>query len=526
MSARLAGFSFRMLVYIALAAVAAGCGGGGGGGGGGIATSGTVTTTLSDPPSCKATLSNVWVTIADVKAHLNPDASPGDTGFVDLTPNLASSPMQIDLLSAPDVECLLATLGSTSGLPAGKYQQIRLILVANDATDVKLSTNGGTNECAAAGGFNCVQVFGAPNPQLLTLPSEANTGIKIPPGQLASGGLTVSPGMGLDIDIDFNACTSVVQAGHSGKFLLKPTLRAAELGTNPLVAGTVVVGTASDGSVTVPASPQGVPNSVVWLEQQSTSVDVQGGSTDTVENFIGSTMTDLSGHFEFCPVAPGNYDIVTDAVALPSPGAAISAASSNATVSTGISVSSSGGPNNLVIPLVAEAGGPGTVNAAFTTTNGSAGTADDITFTSLQQFKGSGGSSVQALVPFFSVNGAASTTPAVTTTGPAADTTCSVPPSGCSGPTPTVDCACVTYTVPNSNLVSGAANSTGSGYTIGTSATVQGSLDAIATQQDHSSSALTCSPSQLDTPPFDLLAPTPPPPPPSDAGTLAFGGCD
>jgi hypothetical protein len=498
------------LASVALTAVAIGCGGGGGGGGG-LPTSGTVTTTLSDPPSCKATYSHVWVTIADVKAHLNPDASPDDAGFVDLTPNLASSPMQIDLLSEPDTECLLATLGSTSGLPAGKYQQIRLILVANDATGVTLSTNGGTNECAFTGGFNCVQdSFGNFHP--LTLPSEARTGIKIPPGQLASGGLTVSPGMGVDIDIDFNACTSVVQAGHSGKFLLKPTLRAAELGTNPLIAGTVVIGAASDGSVTVPASPVGVPNAVVWLEQQSTSVDVQGGGTDTVENFIGSTMTDSSGHFEFCPVAPGNYDIVTDAFAVPGAG------SSNATVSTGVGVSSSGGPNNLVIPVVAESGGPATVNAAFTTANSSA-PGDDITFTSLQQFT-AGSGPVQALVPFFTVNGAASTTPAVTTTS-SSGTGCSVftKPATCTGST---NCACVTYTVPNSNLVSGTANSSGAGYTISSSTPVQGSLDAIATQQGSSGSALVCNPNQLDAPPFALL----PFPGTSNAGTLAFDSCD
>jgi hypothetical protein len=71
-------------------------------------------------------------------------------------PKLASAPKQIDLLSAPDAECLLALLGSTSGLPPGKYQQIRIILVANDASGVTLSTNGGINECAGVGVLNCV----------------------------------------------------------------------------------------------------------------------------------------------------------------------------------------------------------------------------------------------------------------------------------------------------------------------------------------------------------------------------------
>lgn len=501
-------FTTALLISILLGA----CGGGGGGGGfiPPPSVSGTIKTAISDPPSCKATLEHAWVTVADVMANLNPGAGPGDGGFVDLTPGLSSAPKQIDLLSAPDTECLLATLGDTSGLQPGTYRQIRIILVANDASGVTLSTNGGTNECASEGGFNCV-VDSSGNGHLLTLPSEATTGIKIPPGQLGGGGLTVMAGQGLDIDIDFNACTSVVQAGHSGKFLLKPTLRAAELGTNPLIAGNVVVGSVSGTSVTVPASPQPVPNAVVWLEQQFSTVPISGSAgSDTVENFIGSTLTDGSGNFEFCPVAEGTYDIVIDAASLPGAG------SSNATVSTGVSVSSSGGPNNLVIPLVAETGGPGTVNAAFTTANSAAVSGDDITFTGLQPFS-SGGATVQAMVPFFTVGGAASTAPAVTTTAVAAASGCALPPASCSGD---IHCACVTYTIPNSNLVVGAANSSGAGYSIGTASPVPGSVDAMASQQG--TSTPTCSPSQLDSPSFALLAA----PAISDAGTVGFTGCD
>src|SRR5690349_18389083 len=59
---------------------------------------GTVTTSISDPPTCMAQFSNVWVTITKVTAHINGDASPGDSGWVTLV-DLTSSPMQIDLLS-------------------------------------------------------------------------------------------------------------------------------------------------------------------------------------------------------------------------------------------------------------------------------------------------------------------------------------------------------------------------------------------------------------------------------------------
>lgn len=505
-----------ILIIFTFVAIA-GCGGGGGGGGGGVGvptTSGIVTTNLSDPASCKATLDHVWVTIADVKANLNADAGPNDSGFVDLTPNLASAPKQIDLLSAPNTECLLATLGSTNGLQPGTYQQIRIILVANDATGVTLATNGGANQCAGVSGFNCVNDSSG-MPHLLSLASEAKTGIKIPPGQIAGGGLTVVAGKGLDLDIDFNACTSVVQAGHSGKFILKPTLRASELGPNPLIAGEIVVGSVSGTSVMVPGpTPQAVPDAVVWLEQQSRTVPVQGSATsDTVENFIGSAITDSGGHFEFCPVAAGSYEIVVDAASLPGIGG-----SSNATVTTGISVSSSGGPNNLTIPVVAEANGPGTVVGAFTTVN-SAASGDDVTFTHLQQFA-SGGQAIQALVPFFTVNSDASTTPAVTTTGPSPGTDCSAPSAGCSGIN--THCACVTYTAPNSNLVVGAASTTGDGYTIGTAVGVLASLDGIVSQEGTSNALPACTPSKMATQPFTML----PAPLDSNAGVLGFSGCD
>src|SRR5262245_27511004 len=59
-----------------LAVTGTGCGGGGGGGGV-AATSGTVTTHLSDPPTCMAptgNLESVWVTITKVRAHLSSSA--------------------------------------------------------------------------------------------------------------------------------------------------------------------------------------------------------------------------------------------------------------------------------------------------------------------------------------------------------------------------------------------------------------------------------------------------------------------
>jgi len=295
------------IAITALLVLVGGCSSGGGGGG---SSTGSATTTLSDPAPCTDQFAHVYVTIQDVEAHTSPSAT---TGFTDLTPNLRNNPVQIDLMSASSTECILATLADNVGLPAGKYQQIRLQLLANQAPGAGV-TPPSPNACASAGTnvFNCVQPTGG-SLTALTTPSGS---IKIPPGQLAQGGLTVSAGEAVDIDIDFNACTSVVERGNSGEYNLKPTLRAGELGTNPLISGTIVVGSIN-GSAVTPNTSAPVPGANVWLEQQSSTVDVAGSSnTEQVENFVQSAQTDSSGKFEFCPVMAGSYEIVADAATI------------------------------------------------------------------------------------------------------------------------------------------------------------------------------------------------------------------
>src|SRR6266436_174429 len=59
---------------------------------------GTITTSLTDPPTCGASFDHVWVTVTKATAHISSTAGPTDSGWVTLV-DLASAPKQIDLLN-------------------------------------------------------------------------------------------------------------------------------------------------------------------------------------------------------------------------------------------------------------------------------------------------------------------------------------------------------------------------------------------------------------------------------------------
>jgi hypothetical protein len=168
------------------------------------------------------------VTITLVRAHISDGAEDGDGEWVDLTE--LDPPMQIDLLNLGNGdgnggdECALATLGILDELPAGDYGQIRIHLLANDASEGP--AENACEEAVDGDGWNCAQES-LGDLKLLRLSSQANTGIKIPPGQLPDGGLSLEEGESANINIEFNACRSIVEQGN-GRLRLKPTLHAGE----------------------------------------------------------------------------------------------------------------------------------------------------------------------------------------------------------------------------------------------------------------------------------------------------------
>jgi hypothetical protein len=346
------------LLCLSLVILALSCGGGGGGGG---SSTGTVNTSISDPPTCQSTFPHVWVTITRVRAHTSANASESDSGWTDLLPD--KGPWQIDLinLSETNTDCLLTYLGSTSGIPAGQYQQIRLYLLSNNPpSGTKLPD---PNNCGNGNGFNCVvttdDVTNKEVPHILELSSEAQTGIKIPSGQIAGGKFVVPAGKEVDLNIDFDACSSIVQQ-PDGRFRLKPVLHAAEVSLNNWIRGKVVVENTESG----------IEGAVVFLEQQD---------SDGIDRMIMQTFSKPDGTFIFCPVPSGNFDVVADALVVDP--IAQTTTAYNATITFGVPSGTAMGN----IPLIPEIGAsPAQITGQITTTGDSGTTEAYVSVSALQ----------------------------------------------------------------------------------------------------------------------------------------------
>lgn len=374
----------RTLSVVALAAAGTlavwlvACGGGTTITGGFNPPKGTISVSISDPPSCKfpaGDFQSVFVTVRSVMVHVSSTASDADGGWVEVAPNLAGAPIQLDLLAIPQGGCVLSMLGSNVVLPAGDYQQIRLILLANNAT-------GGPspNACASVNAFNCAVMSPAAGgtTHALNLSSQANTGLKIPPGQIVGGPIRVGDGQHVDVNIDFNVCASLVHQGNN-QWRLRPTLTAGQVSS--VTSG--ISGRVLDSVTMQPLVAGAGPAEVqVALEQPD------GGGIDRI---IMQAAADANGNFNFCPVPAGTYDVV----AVGQDGAGVTY---GATVVTGVS----GGTAIGNIPLVAQTGTTtaGTINGVVTSENAGAGISIDATASAFQSIL-VGGNPRQVTIPLF-----------------------------------------------------------------------------------------------------------------------------
>jgi hypothetical protein len=228
----------------------AACGGGGGGGAAG--GQGTLRVSLTDAPSCG--YEHVYVTVEKVRVHRSATAGDADAGWSEI---VLSPARRIDLLSLTNG--VLEELGSVP-LEAGAYSQVRLVLAENSA-GVPLA--------------NAAQPVGGAVVPLRT-PSAQQSGLKL------QVHFEVVANQIIDLVLDFDACKSVVKAGNSGNYNLKP-----------VVSVTPKFTTAIQGYVTT------------TLTLSATTISAQQGGV-----VVRSTAPDATGRFNLPFLPEGNYDVV------------------------------------------------------------------------------------------------------------------------------------------------------------------------------------------------------------------------
>ncbi|TMH06646.1 MAG: DUF4382 domain-containing protein [Betaproteobacteria bacterium] len=216
---------------------------------------GSMRVALTDAPSCG--FDTVFVTVQKVRVHQSSSAAEGDSGWSEIVLNPAK---RVELLSLQNG--VLAELGQTPLAP-GRYQQMRLVLAANDATTPL------ANSVTPTGGSETA----------LNTPSALQSGLKM------NVDIDIESGKMADLVIDFDACKSVVTTGNSGQYNLKPVLKV----TPRFVSGV-----------------QGFVD--LTLANGSTLVTLQQNGV-----VVRSTSPDSSGKFLLQPVAAGTYDLVLTA---------------------------------------------------------------------------------------------------------------------------------------------------------------------------------------------------------------------
>ena len=219
------------------------------------ASTGALRLAVTDAPTCGYDAVNV--TIQKVRVHKSSSASETASGWSEVVLNPAR---RVDLLTLTNG--VLDELGQTS-LPTGKYTQLQLVLADND------SAHPLANSVLPSGGTESA----------LKTPSGQQSGVK------ANINIDIAANKMADFVLDFDACKSVVVAGSSGQYLLKPVVTV------------------------IPRYVSGVTGFVdSTLVNGSTSVSLQQGGV-----VIKATTPGINGQFLLQPVAPGSYTLVLTA---------------------------------------------------------------------------------------------------------------------------------------------------------------------------------------------------------------------
>ncbi len=290
------------------------------GGSGSSASTGTLKLAMTDSPGCG--YDHVYVTVTKIRVHQSASAASTDSGWREIT---VASPQKIDLLSLTNGA--LQELGQLP-LPAGRYEQVRLVL-SGDALANSLVLSGTSNEIE------------------LRTPSGQQSGYKL------QAHFDVTGNQVADMVLDFDACKSIVRAGNSGNFDLKPVVAVTKRLTtqiegyvHPAIASSVVVSTRDPDNqlrATVPDSTTG-RFVIAYLPENTNYTLVVSGTGRTTAAITGVPVALAMGSTQVnaatSPIAPPASPtaqvtgLVSDGSATPLTGASVNAQQALSTLQT------------------------------------------------------------------------------------------------------------------------------------------------------------------------------------------------
>lgn len=234
-----------------------------GGGGSSSSGEGTGTVSLSLTDSTTDQYRAVYITIVDLQICSNRGDSPdNECNWMSLDPpDNMQFPLTYNLLNL--VNGVTEAIGSGE-FSAGEYHQVRLIIGRQPELENNLLGNPHpqANYVMLNDGMDTIKP--------LKVPSGPETGLKL------VHSFTVGDGEVKELVLDFDACRSVVKAGNSGMYILKPTIKVIE----------------SEDKISIEGTVTDDLESVAFISGARVSAQISDGLSATV---VRSTLTEDTG---------------------------------------------------------------------------------------------------------------------------------------------------------------------------------------------------------------------------------------
>lgn len=237
-------------------------------------STGSLTLSITDAPIDNSTVEGVYLTITGIQYHKSDNDWQTFEEF--------EGPQKFNILELTNGESAL--LGSFE-LTAGTYTQLRFMLDAPEY-GIQNPSNPG-----------CYIEFTDARQEPLFVPSGFQTGWK------AVGAFTVPSNGEVEVTADFDARKSVVEAGATGMYILKPTIRLIVDNQAGQIAG-AVTNIATDGDIVIFAYEDGA-----YTESEA-SDPADGDMTPRFPNSVTSSIADETNNYYLAYLAPMTYDLV------------------------------------------------------------------------------------------------------------------------------------------------------------------------------------------------------------------------